>query len=61
MKKLIILLLALTMCLSLAACGGGHRNGCTICGKTASHTFQGSKYCSTHYINAVKWAFEHVS
>lgn len=35
-------------------------SGCTICGKTATHTFQGSKYCKKHYNNAVDWAIDDV-
>lgn len=33
-------------------------NECTICGKTATHTFQGSGYCNKHYDNAIKWAID---
>lgn len=38
--------------------GGGSGSGCTVCGKSASKTFQGSRYCTTHYNNAVKWAID---
>lgn len=38
--------------------GGSSGGGCVICGKSASHTFQGSSYCSQHYNNAVKWAID---
>ena len=33
-------------------------NECTICGKKATHTFQGSGYCNKHYDNAIKWAID---
>ena len=62
MKKTIALLLALVMCLSLCACGGStSTNKCTICRKTATHTFQGSGYCNEHYEDAVYWAFDNVA
>ena len=32
---------------------------CNICGKTATHTFQGYGYCDTHYENAVNYAINH--
>ena len=38
--------------------GGAPGSGCTICGKSTSHTFQGSNYCTTHYNDAVKWAID---
>lgn len=60
MKKIAVLAVAIIIILSMAACGGGSsRNKCTICGKTATHTFQGSGYCSTHYSDAVAWAMNH--
>ena len=64
MKKIISLLLAFTMLCSMAmftSCGGSDsKDGCTICGKRATHKFQGSEYCTTHYNKAVKWAIDHV-
>ena len=41
--------------------GGGYTNTskCTICGKKATHTYQGSGYCDTHYLDAVKWSIDH--
>lgn len=44
--------------------GGGIASkggGCTICGKKATHTFQGSGYCDRHYNDAVKWAIDNVA
>lgn len=62
MKRTIILSLTIALCLSLSGCGGSKStNKCTICKKTATHTFQGSGYCDTHYKDAVSWAFDNVS
>lgn len=62
MRKGLFLILALVMCLSLCACGGSTKTGkCTICGKSATHTFQGYGYCDKHYSNAVRWAIDNVS
>lgn len=36
-------------------------SGCTICGKKATHSFQGSGYCDRHYNDAVKWAIDNVA
>lgn len=46
--------------------GGGSRSGgstskCTICGKAATHTFQGSGYCTKHYKDAIVWAMDNVN
>lgn len=60
MKKIIALCGILIVLFSLSACGGGG-GGCTICGKAATHTFQGSSYCSQHYNNAVSWAIDNVA
>ncbi len=51
---------------ALKSCMGGifsseDTSKCTICGKAATHTFQGSGYCTKHYNNAVKWAFDNVA
>ena len=35
--------------------------GCTICGKTATNTFQNSRYCQQHYEDAIIWAMDNVS
>ena len=42
--------------------GGGNTSiaDCVICGKDATHKFQGSSYCGKHYDDAVKWAIDHV-
>lgn len=36
--------------------GGSSGSGCTICGEDATQTFQGSRYCTKHYNDAVSWA-----
>ena len=60
MKKMIVFFLAVVLCFGLSACGGSKStNRCTICGKTATHAFQGSGYCDTHYKDAVSWAMDH--
>ena len=62
MRRVIALLLVIALCLGLCACGGGSSgNKCTICKKTATHKFQGSGYCDSHYNDAVKWAIDNVS
>lgn len=62
MKKIIALCLSIIMLFSLCACGGGRSgSGCTICGKAATHTFQGSGYCDRHYSDAVSWAIDNVA
>lgn len=37
--------------------GGASTDKCTICGKPATHEFQGSGYCNEHYTDAVIWSF----
>ncbi|MBS5575214.1 MAG: hypothetical protein ACLR8U_13250 [Oscillospiraceae bacterium] len=72
MKKWMALFLCAILILSLCACGGGSGGGgsssrgssssrCTICGKAATHTFQGSGYCDRHYNDAVTWAIDNVA
>ena len=62
MERIIALFLAIALCLVLSACDGGSSTSkCTICKKTATHTFQGSGYCNSHYEDAVNWAFDHVA
>lgn len=60
---LILLILVAVMGFSKCGWGGGSGSGntskCTICGKSATHTFQGDGYCDTHYNDAVKWAIDH--
>lgn len=61
MKKGFILIMAILLSFSLYGCGGGRGTSkCTICGKSATHTFQGSGYCNTHYADAVAWAAGHI-
>jgi hypothetical protein len=67
----IAVMIAVILCIVLcfASCGGssssssksGSTRTCTICGKTATHTFQGSGYCTKHYNDAVNWAMDHVN
>ena len=60
-KRIVVALLVITISLSLYGCSGGGNTGrCTICRKTATHTFQGSGYCNTHYRDAVVWATNHL-
>lgn len=60
MKKIIAFSLAIVLCFALSACGGSKSTSkCTICKKTATHTFQGSGYCDAHYKDAVSWATGH--
>ncbi len=33
---------------------------CTICRKTATHTYQGSGYCTEHYKDAIAWSIKNV-
>ena len=40
---------------------GGSTNKCTICGKAATHTFQGYGYCTKHYKDAIVWAMDNVN
>ena len=72
MKKWMALFLCAILIRSLCACGGGSGGGgsgsrgssssrCTICGKAATHTFQGSGYCDRHYNDAVAWAIDNVA
>lgn len=68
MKKAFALFVIIALCISiLCACVGGSSSSrgstskCTICKKTATHTFQGSGYCDKHYQDAVEWAFDNVS
>lgn len=66
MKKfltIVVVLLAIVFLFSMCSDGSSSSNKskCAICGKTATHTFQGSGYCNTHYNKAVKWAINNVS
>ena len=63
MKRIVAFILVIALRMALCACGGGSSSGnkCTICKKTATHTFQGSKYCDSCYEDAVKWAFNNVA
>lgn len=59
MKRVLSFMLAVVLALTLCACGGGSTSKCTICRKPATHTFQGSGYCDSHYADAVSWAMGH--
>ena len=39
----------------------GSTTKCTICGKAATYTFQGSGYCTKHYKDAIVWAMDNVN
>lgn len=61
MKRAFFYFMAFVLALSLCACGGSKSTSkCTICRKTATHTFQGSGYCDAHYKDAIIWAMDHV-
>lgn len=65
MKKWLSLILAAVMMFSMCACDSGSSSKsstskCTICKKTATHTFQGSGYCTEHYKDAIGWAADNV-
>lgn len=45
---------------SFGSGGGGNTSKCTICGQPATHTFQGSGYCTEHYKDAIIWAADNV-
>ena len=36
-------------------------NTCTICGKPATHEYQGSGYCDEHYNDAVEWSINNAA
>lgn len=47
---------------SCSEIGGRAGSGkCTICNKSASHTFQGYDYCREHYNDAVSWAIDNAN
>lgn len=62
----IIIIFLLILSMFIGSIGGGNNKNrygsgrCTICGKSATQTFQGSGYCDKHYKDAVSWAFDHV-
>ena len=58
-----IFAVVLTLLLVGLSSGGSSSkgSGCTICGKKATHSFQGSGYCDRHYNDAVKWAIDNVA
>ena len=60
---LVILAIAVAILIGINAFGnssnGGNTDTCTICGKKATHTFQGSGYCDNHYEDAINWALTH--
>lgn len=63
MLKTIVVIIAAALLLSIAigscSSGGGGTSTCTICGQKATHVFQGSGYCDTHYKDAIAWAMTH--
>lgn len=60
---LVIIAIAVAILIGINAFGnssnGGNTDTCTICGKRATHTFQGSGYCDNHYEDAINWALTH--
>lgn len=62
-RKIIIMAIMMAVivltCVGCGSSGSGGTSKCTICGKSASHTFQGSGYCDKHYNDAVNWAMDH--
>ena len=55
------LLMVLPQLLNGSSGNSGSSNRCTICGKAATNTFQGSRYCTQHYKDAIIWAMDNVS
>ena len=53
----LVLALVFLVCLN----SGKEEEGCTICGESASQSFQGSDYCEKHYVEAIKWAIDNVA
>ena len=57
-----IAVLAIVFCSVIAdSVPSATKVGCTICGKTATNTFQNARYCQKHYEEAILWAMEHVN
>ena len=60
---LVIIAIAVAILIGINGFGnssyGGNTDTCTICGKSATHTFQGSGYCDNHYKDAINWALTH--
>ena len=60
---LVIIAIAVAILIGINGFGnssyGGNTDTCTICGKRATHTFQGSGYCDNHYEDAINWALTH--
>jgi hypothetical protein len=63
-KVAVMIAVILCIVLCFASCGGSSSSSssssthintrvCTICGKTATHTFQGYGYCTKHYNKAL--------
>ena len=51
----LIVCFACTIIFSPGGCSGGG-NRCCICNKPATETFQGSRYCTEHYKDAIIWS-----
>lgn len=60
---LVIIAIAVAILIGINGFGNssyrGNTDTCTICGKIATHTFQGSGYCDNHYEDAINWALTH--
>lgn len=65
LKKTLIVSIIIVILVLIFACSDSSSSSsnskCTICGKNATHTFQGYGYCNKHYQNAVKWAIDNVA
>jgi len=56
-----VLIAIFALIILIPLCGSNSSSGtskCTICGKKADTTFQGSGYCTKHYKDAVIWSAE---
>ena len=61
MKKILTVLLSIAMIFALVGCSSSSGTSkCTICRKTATHTYQGSGYCTEHYKDAIAWSIKNV-
>lgn len=56
----IVVLALLFSCMGSSGGSSGGTGRCTICKKTATHTYQGSGYCDTHYRDAISWSLTHL-
>lgn len=57
----LLLVLVVIYAVQISENSTGSTNKCTICGKAATYTFQGSGYCTKHYKDAIVWAMDNVN